>query len=312
MKEEFDDNVSQNYHQRKINYLRKRRRIRRLEITLMRARAFSRLIFVVLIIVFLFKLTNSPQWYLNPDIFSSYPNNSLEIQGNKIASDKQILEQLQTVKLPNKPLYLLDTSSIKKAIFNLSPVKKIYIRRFWFPARLKIVIDEKKPALFISPSPKAAPVAVFTDDATIIGKKFLPLSNSKGIYLILTYDDYYKWSINHVKYLIFFSKLLESVSDEKLVYLDIRNPNDVFVQLANVKLRTGELNRNIFKRSKRIGAVLSEAIKIKDDIDYIDLRWENSVSIKLKSKEQKMAEEAQKAKELQSYIQKADTKNKKI
>ncbi len=39
------------------------------------------------------------------------------------------------------------------------------------------------------------------------------------------------------------------------------------------KTKIGELDRLIFTRSERVGSVLSEALKNKDDIDYIDLRW---------------------------------------
>jgi|GEM_PF-540302 len=285
MQAAIDDHPSLRHHQRKLRYLKERRKYRRLQISLIRMRAFFRIAATVLIFYLIYIIANLPQWYLGKDIFNYYPNQSLEITGNDIVKTKQIMAVLKPLNLPKKQVFLLNTDEVEKALKTLTPVKRVYIRRFWFPARLKIVIDERTPVLAVSPSPKSKPVAVFTNDDVIIGREFLPLPNTMPYYLILTYVDYSKWSQNHVYYLIYLSKLLEAESGEKLVYIDIRNPYDVFVQLSYVRLRLGELNPTVFKRAKRISSVIGEAIKLKDDIDYIDLRWNNSVSIKLKNKD---------------------------
>ena len=122
------------------------------------------------------------------------------------------------------------------------------------------------------------------DDNTIIGKDFLPLPSSKKVYSVITYDDFYKWNPDHIKYLAYLARFIEGYSGQKIVYIDIRNPDDVFVQLTGYKLRIGELNQTIFKRTERIESILIEAVKIKNQIDYIDLRWENYPSIKLRDK----------------------------
>ena len=154
---------------------------------------------------------------------------------------------------------------------------------------MKIVIEEKTPVLAVSPSPNIKTVAVFTDEGSIIGKDYLPVTSSKKIYSVITYDDYTKWNLNHVKYLTYLSKFLESFSGKSLVYIDIRNPDDVYAQLKDFRLRIGELNHTVFKRSERIESILSEASKLKNQIDYIDLRWEHYPSIKLKQKEKEAA-----------------------
>ncbi|MFH0703122.1 MAG: FtsQ-type POTRA domain-containing protein [bacterium] len=285
IQEEFnDDELNLGRHQKKLHYLKTRRKVRKLEILLSRARIFARLLMIVLIIWLLVKTACLPQWYLNKDIFSYYPGKYLKFEGNEIVSNRQIMEQLNQVKLPHKPIYLINTELVEKSILKLSPIKKVYIRRFWFPARLKITISEKVPILSVSPSPKIMPVAVFTKEKTIIGREFLPLPYSKNVYSVITYDNFYKWTPQHISYIEKLSKRIESLSKERLQYLDIRNPDDVFAQLDNVRLRLGELNMTIFKRSERIGSILNEALKIKDDIDYIDLRWEGQTSIKLKNK----------------------------
>jgi len=285
-----DDDVNLMRHKKKLHLMRKKRQLRRIEIAIARFRALSRLIFFVLLSFLLFKLVNLSQWYINPGIFAYYPNNYLEIEGNAIIKTGQIMNVLSGIKLPDKPLYLLDTNIIEKPLLKLSPIKKVYIRRFWFPARLKIVVDERIPILAITPSIKVPPFAVFTEDNTLIGKDFLPLPDSKTVYKVLTYDDYTKWSSRHVNYLVRLSSLIETVTRKKLLYLDIRNPSDVFAQLSDIRLRLGEFDHTVFNRAKRVGDMLPEAIKFKENISYIDLRWNKSISIKLKSKEEQLLE----------------------
>lgn len=273
-------------HKKRLNYLRTRRNLRQLEINIHRSRVLTRFFATLILMWVIFKLATLPYWNLNPKILTYYPNHTLSIDGNKIVSTKQIINQIKDIKLPSKPIYLVNTIPIEKSIMKLAPIKKVYIRRFWFPARLKIVVEEKKPVLAISPSPQAKPIAVFTQDATIIDKTYLPLSSSFQVFNVLTHDDHTQWSKMHVKYIVQLSQLIEDNSKENLIYLDIRTPDDVYAQLANVKLRIGELDATTFRRIQRIAAVLPEAMKIKDSISYIDLRWDNSTSIKLKDKDE--------------------------
>lgn len=281
-----DEGLNLTHHQRKLKYLKTRRTLRKFEILMARTRVTMRVVTVVFVFWLLIQLVNLPQWYLSPYIFTTFPNNHLEIEGNQITSNKQILGQLSKMQLPSKPIYLLDIKPLEKAILQLDPVKKVYIRRFWLPARLKVVIDEKNPVLSISPSPQIKPVAAFTEDGTILNDKFLPLPVDKKVFLILTYNDISKWSTKHVNHLVYLSKLIEGYTRRKLLYIDIRNPDDVFAQLDNVKLRLGAFDRTVFIRTKRIADIIDETLKIKDEIDYIDLRWEKTISIKLKNKQE--------------------------
>ncbi len=274
-------------HKKRLQFLKTRRNFQRTQITLARTRILLRILVVVLMFYSLIKFASLPQWYLNPALFNVYPNNSLQINGNQIVSTIKIIETLRKVPLPPKPVYLINTNVMEQALLDLPPVKKVYIRRFWFPARLNIAIQEKTPALAVAPTPKVPPIAVFTDDATVIGKEYLPLNYKGTVYKLLTYDDYSKWPPKHVRYFMELAKLLEDSSAQKLVYLDIRNPDDVYAQLQTIRVRLGELDPLIFSRASKIKDVISEAMRIKDEyeVDYIDLRWEKSVNIKLKDKQ---------------------------
>lgn len=271
--------------------LKKRRNIRKLKIFFARLRVLIRIFSFFFIIWALFKITTASSWYLNKNIFTTYPNRYLELIGPKIVTSQQIIKKLQEIKLPKKPLYLINTRPIEKKLLEMPPIKKVLIRRYWWPARLKIVIDERTPIISISPSPKIEPVAVFTKDQGVINlldREYLPLPASMHTYSIITYDDYKNWKANQVPYLEYLSSFLESATNDKLIYLDIRNPDDVYAQMRNIRLRIGTLNgKKVIERIQKVGAVIPEAAKIKKNISHIDLRWDY-VYIKLKDSEEQV------------------------
>lgn len=283
-----DDLAVKSYNRRKLNRLKRRRKMRRLKILLARLRILGRLAFYVIIIWGVFKAANLPFWYLDKNIFHSYPSQYLELEGYNIVSAKQVMKKLKEIELPQKPLYLINTKPIEEKLEEMPPIKRIFIRRYWLPARLRVVIDERTPVISIAPNSEVDPIAVFTLDGhkvKILEKKYLPLPEEMETYRIITYDDYKTWKPAQIPYIQRLAMYLESATGDKLEYLDIRNPDDVYAQLKNVRLRLGGLKGNeIFERIQKVSSVIPEAMKIKDNINYIDLRWHN-VSIKLKKNE---------------------------
>lgn len=275
------------YNKKRLNRLKKRRNIRKLKILLSRLRALARLVSYVFIIWAFLQFTNLSLWYLDRNIFATYPSNHLELEGYNIVSTEQLMEQLKDITLPEKPLYLVDTSPIEKKLEELPPVKKVVVRRYWLPARLRIVVDERTPVISIIPTPKAEPIAIFTRDGNevkVLEREYLPIPEFFPTYRIITYDDYKKWKPAQIPYIEKLALYLESATGDRLEYLDIRNPDDVYAQMKNVRLRIGGLKgKEAFERIEKVSSVIPEAMKIQDDINYIDLRWHN-VSIKLKKK----------------------------
>lgn len=271
--------------QTRLKYLKKRRALKTAQIWAYRMRNLIKLCAIIVISFLIYKLFTLPQWYLNPNIFKSYPNPSLIIEGNSLLTPEKILTILKPVKIKNKPLYLINTADIQKKLEKLTPVRKVYIRRFWLPARIEIVIEEKTPILSMAISPQAQDIALFADDATIISQKYLPIDNKKiPTYRIITYDDFFKWKPKQIKSLVILSKQIESNSGESLIYLDIRDPENVFALIGTTKIKIGDLNSTTKTRLQRIGSVMPQIKDLKDKIDYIDLSWEKSVFIKLKNK----------------------------
>lgn len=282
-----DDLFVKSYNKRKLNRLKKRRKMRRFKILLARLRVLARIACYVLIIWGFLKVAKLPFWYLNENIFMSYPSKYLELKGYNIISVKQVMNKLQEVTLPDKPLYLIDTNPIEKKLEEMSPVKRVFIRRYWLPSRLRVVIDERTPVISIAPNTKVDPIAVFTLDGNkveILEKEYLPLPDKTETYKVITYDDYKAWKPAQIPYIQRLAMYLENATGDELIYLDIRNPDDAYAQMKKVRLRIGALKGNeILERIQKVSSVIPEAMKIKDNINYIDLRW-NNVSIKLKKK----------------------------
>ena len=272
---------------RQLEYFKKRRKLHKFKIFLSQIRIFLRLVSIVFLALAFVFLVKNHGWYLPKDIFNTYPNQHLQFEGNSLISNVELLNAVRNVKIPDKAVYRMDIKQFEREIKKLSPVKHVYVKRFAFPASLKIVIEEKVPVVSIAPNNEVLPLAVFADDGTLISKEFLPAGLQIDTYKVLTYEDYYQWNKKQIEYLQFLAKTAETYSNEKVQYIDLRNPDDARIKLQSVSVRLGQLNRNVFKRLRKISAILPQTVNLSTQIDYVDLRWEDSAYIKLKNKDGK-------------------------
>lgn len=261
------------------------RRVRQTKMWLGRFRILIRLLTIALLILFGYFLVKSHQWYLNKDVFNSLDNPSLEILNNKIVPSYKILAALRRTDLPNVPIYRLETDEIKHNIMQLEPIEDVFIRRYWFPARLQIIVEERVPLLTISPELKVAPIAFFARGGKLIGRDYMPLNKSFKTYLVLSYgtrgDDYRAWDNDKVKLLERIGKAVEVSSGERVEYIDVRAPKDVYVKIKTVNIRLGKLDETVFDRIKRIPSILPQIKMLDKKIKYLDLRWKDANYIKL-------------------------------
>lgn len=251
-----------------------------------RFRAFMRFFISVGLIVGMAYLLKADGWYMNKDAFNTSDGTSVQIINNHIVPSVKILALLKNSDVPHHPLYMARTNSIKKELMQLSPIENVYIRRYAFPARMQIIIRERTPVITISPDVKAAPVAFFTTDGTLIGREFLPLDKSYKTILVLSYgnkgDDYRKWDLDRVKEIQKIVKYVETYSKEQVEYVDFRNPNDIFVKIKTVNIRLGKLDENVYKRIERIPSILPQVKDVETKVKYLDLSWEKVNYLKLK------------------------------
>lgn len=280
-----EQKVSQYCANRRLQKNQMERKVRQSQNRLRRLRVLAR-IFIILMMLFVgFKLTKMQQWYLNKNVFSSTDNNSLVILNNKIVPSYKILAALRRTELPYKPVYRLETDEIKKNIMQIEPIEDVFIRRFWFPARLQIIVEERIPILTISPSEKVPPIAFFARGGKLIGRDYMPLDKSIKTILVLSYgakgDDYRSWDNERVKLIEKIAKAVEANANENVEYIDFRNPRDVYVKVKTANIRLGELDDTVFERINRIPSILPQVKMLDKQIKYIDLRWKDANYIKL-------------------------------
>lgn len=271
--------------ERRVKINQMQRNVRRGKERLRWFRCWMRLVIVLLLIFAAYKVYKLPQWYLNKNIFSSASNNTLTILGNKITPTHRILAILRQTPVPQKPIYLFKTDKIEKEIEKLAPVKQVFIKRLWFPARISIMIVERRPILRISPDANVPPVAFFAEGGKLIGREYLPIQNVENTILVLTYgtkgDDYRNWDEKRIKKIEIIVRAMEQFSGETVEYIDMRNPKDIYIKLPSVNVRLGELDYMALNRVRNISAILPQIETMEKKIKYIDLRWEDAQYIKL-------------------------------
>lgn len=285
---EFDEEekrVSQYAMQRRMQQKQMERKVRKSQIWLQRFRFMAKYFTIFLMILVAYALLKLPQWRLSPKAFDSASNQSLEILNNKIVPSYKILAALRRTEVPTRPIYMMETGDIKQSIMKIEPIEDVFIRRLWFPARLQIIVQERIPVITISPKENVAPIAFFAKGGKLIGRDYMPLDKSFKTILVLSYgvrgDDYRNWDNDRVKLIEKIAKAVETNSGEQILYIDYRNPKDVYVRLKTANIRLGEPDDTVFERIKRIPSILPQVKTLDKKIKYVDLRWQDANYIKL-------------------------------
>jgi cell division septal protein FtsQ len=282
---EEDQKISQFTESRRLQQNQLERQVRKSQMRLKRFRFIARYVAIAILVAFGYMLLKSPQWYLNKDVFNSVENPSLEILNNKIVPSYKILAALRRSEIPNTPMYNFDTDEIKHNILQLEPVEAVFIRRFWFPARLQVIIQERVPVITISPTENVAPIAFFAKGGKLIGRDYMPLDKAFKTVLVLSYgvrgDDYRNWDNSKIKLIENVAKAVKEASGEEVQYIDFRTPRDIYVKVKTANIRLGELDDTVFDRIKRIPSILPQVKMLDKKIKYVDLRWKDANYIKL-------------------------------
>ena len=77
------------------------------------------------------------------------------------------------------------------------------------------------------------------------------------------------------------AKDIENYSKESVVYIDLRNPDDVFVQIPTVKIKLGSISSETYpdtlKKIKGLPSILPKVKMLDKKVKYVDLRWQNNL-----------------------------------
>jgi cell division septal protein FtsQ len=277
--EEFTDPKHSVRHKQIERKIRKKRK------KINRAKSFLRFVTLLVLIFLGYEFFKLPQWYLKPDTFKT--GNNIEIVNSNIVPSPILKKSLVNLKVSRLPIFMVSVKPIKKEIFKQPIVKKVYVRRYGFPARYQIIIQERVPIALIKTDLKAKPSAIFTEDGKLLGAQpYMNLPNNDDILKILTSTTNLNkdWSVKKVREIEDVVKAVEEYSDEQVEYIDMRNPNDVFVKIKTTSIRLGALDSTVFERIKRIYTILPQIKGVDSHIKYIDLSWDKVNYLKLDKK----------------------------
>lgn len=268
------------YHQnRRLQQAKMQRQVRRSQRRLNQLRALWKL-FLVLGMVFLgLVILKLPQWRLHTNAFDNLDSPALEIVNNRIVPSQKVLMALRRNQVSTKPIFLVKTDNLKTSIMQLEPVRDVYIRRFWFPARIQIIVIERTPVITIAPDVNVPPIAFFSSDGKLIGRDYMPLSDDYKTVRVITYgsgDDYRGWDKTKVNNFKKLAATVEMDSGETVEYIDYRNPKDVYVKIPTVNIRLGSFNAGTFDKIHRIPSLLPQVKMLNKKVKYIDLRWDTN------------------------------------
>ena len=264
---------------RRLKQARMQRQIRRSQRRLNRLRVYWKLFILIFVTALCFFILKMPQWRLHSDAFDRLDSPSLEIVNNKIVPAQKVLSALRRNQVSTRPIFLVETDDLKESIMQLEPVQDVYIRRFWFPARLKIIIIERIPLITIAPDINVEPVAFFSTDGKLIGRDYMPLPNEYKTVRVITYgsgDDYRNWDKAKIQNFKKLALYVEADSGENVEYIDYRNPQDVYVKIPTVNIRLGSFNAGTFDKIHRIPSLLPQVKMLNKKVKYIDLRWDTN------------------------------------
>ena len=264
---------------RRLQQKKMQRQVRKSRRRLSQIRIIWKLFILIVLISLCYMLLKMPQWRLHVNAFDSVNSPALEIVNNKIVPTQKILSALRRNQVSTKPIFMVKTDNLKESIKQLEPVQDVYIRRFWYPARLKIIVIERIPMITISPDVDVPPIAFFSSDGKLIGKDYMPLADDYKTVRIITYgvgDDYRNWDKTKVNNFKKLAIMVENASGEPVEYIDYRDPKDVYVKIPTVNIRLGSFNAGVFEKTHRLRTLVPQVKMLNKKIKYLDLRWDSN------------------------------------
>lgn len=255
-----------------------------------RVKMLLRLLLFIILISGIYFFVTLPGWYLKSDTFSKPDGKTVEIVNNNIVPLNILYNSLRDLRVYNIPIFIMPVYPIKHELYKIPAIKSVYVRRYGFPARIQIIVRERIPMAVIKPDLNQIPVAFATTDNVIVtNKNFMHFAESDATLKILTKNPEFRkdWTIEKIQYIDKIAKAVETYSKEKVEYVDMRNPNDVYIKIQSTNIRLGVLDSSVFERIKRIGTILPELNKVDEKIKYVDLSWDKVNYLKIQSDENK-------------------------
>ena len=283
-KEEHQDEFTSGKHSVKRKQTERKLRKKRKKVN--HLKTFLSSLLLILLVIGGYEFFKLPQWYLPQDTFSNIDSGRVEITNNKIVPTYVLQNELKDLEVSKLPIFMTSVTPIKKELYQIPMMKKVYVRRYGFPARIQIIVRERVPIAIIKTDiSEKQPLAFYTTDGVLVtNKRYMNIADIEPKLLkILTSSKNLQKDIPFGKYQEI-EKIVQSVetySNEKVEYIDIRKPNDVYVKIQTTSIRLGTLDNTVYERIKRIYTILPQISEVNNTIKYIDLSWDRVNYLKL-------------------------------
>jgi hypothetical protein len=283
---------------RQKNYLQERREKKKLRVFYHRIRVIFKLCFALLWCALLWELVHSPLWLFNQPRFT--------------VSDAQLLQPNQVApwvrRQVGQPIYTIDTGKLAKKIKeNFDIVSLVSVRRQLFPARLEIMIQEKKPWAEIyatdpnppvkaNPSGEQATIPAKAEPSTKAAPRPYGLMVPNGIISLARY--HYQpgvfgsahplekiivmpktvFSYSYLERLQELTWQARQIKDLHLMSVDVRNPNRIIFNYQELPVILGRMNSTSAERLSRLIPLIPKINEYRDGMESVDLQWEEQVT----------------------------------
>lgn len=285
-----------------VHMKQKERQLRKKKKKLKRLKTFLRFLLFISLAAIIYVLITLPGWYLREDAFSKPNGQTIKMINNKIIPLNILYNSLRELRIKHIPIFLMPVTPIKNELEKIPAVKEVYVRRYGFPARIQIIIRERVPVAVIKTELNKIPVAFVTEDNKMVtNKNFMHLAESDSTLRILVKNPEFRkdWTVERVNYIDKIAKSVETYSGEKVHYVDMRNPNDVYIKIKTTNIRLGVLDSSVFERIKRIHDILPKLNNVNEKIKFVDLSWDKVNYLKLQNEKEVQDTQKEKDKKLQ-------------
>ena len=260
---------------------RKLRKKRKKANQLKKVLRFLTFLFVIFLI---YKFVLLSGWYMKENVLKK-GNSDINIINNNIVKTDIILNDIDNIPIKNLPIFMFDVNIIKQKLYKIPVIKRVYVRRYAFPARSDVMVKERIPTVVLKTNLKKPPVAFYTSDNILItDRNYMDFHIDKSVRVILVKSPFSSksWTKKKFAYLEKIIREVEQNSEENVQYMDVRKPNDVYRKIPSANIRLGALDSSVFERIKRIYTILPEISDLNGKVRYIDLSWDKVNYIKLK------------------------------
>ncbi len=272
--DDFQNPTSIKHKQKERHLRKKRKKVRKVQTLL-------RFLLIVAILFLGYKFISLSGWYLPKDAYTSMNSNIVEILNTKIIPDKVVYNAIKDVKVSKLPIFMASVKPLKREIYKIPVVDRVYVRRYGFPARIQIIIKERIPLAVIKPNLQAKPNAFYTSDGVLVtNKNYMNLAQTPESLKIVTKFDK-NWTFEKVKEIEEIVRNVEKYSNEEVKYINMYNANDIYIKIPSANIRLGVLDSTVYERIKRIHTILPQIKDMNEKIKYIDLSWDKVNYLKM-------------------------------